>query len=271
MIYVLFISAHKITGRTTESIIITPPIVGVPSFSLCVCGPNSLIVSPICLFLKNFIIRGPTTKAKNNAVIAASEDLNERDFTLNQINSFKKTSTELIDKLGYTPMRHMTNTSGILNYPEAHFDMVRTGIGLYGFGNSAKENENLKPIATLKSVISQIHIIEKGESVGYNRAHKSSELEKTATIPIGHADGISRIYGNRKGYVFINGKKALIIGNVCMDMLMVNITDIECKEGDEVIVFDSKNTAETLAENVGTISYELLSDVSQRIKRVFCR
>lgn len=203
--------------------------------------------------------------------LAASEDPDEREFTLAQIESFKKTSTALSTQLGYLPFRHMTNTSGILNYPEAHFDMVRTGIGLYGYGNSKKESQHLKPIATLKSVISQIHMIEKGESVGYNRAYRSSGFEKTATIPIGHADGISRLYGNDKGFVYINGKKAPIIGNVCMDMLMVNITDNDCKEGDEVIVFGKEHTAEHLAENVGTISYELLTSVSQRVKRVFCR
>ena len=203
--------------------------------------------------------------------LAASEDLDEKEFTLNQINNFKKTSSELIAKLGYQPMRHTTNTSGILNYPEAHFDMVRTGIGLYGFGNSADENKNLSPIATLKSIISQIHTIEKGESVGYNRAYTSSGFGKTATIPAGHADGISRIYGNGKGHVFINGKKAPIIGNVCMDMLMVDITDIDCNEGDEVIIFGNQNTAENLSENAGTISYELLSAVSQRVKRIFHR
>ncbi len=203
--------------------------------------------------------------------LAASEDIDEKEFTLNQIDSFKNISINLIDNLGYRPMRHMTNTSGILNYPEAHFDMVRAGIGLYGYGNSAKESENLKPIATLKSLISQIHMIEKGESVGYNRAYTSSDYGKTATIPIGHADGISRIYGHGKGHVFINGKKAPIVGNVCMDMLMVNISDIDCKEGDEVIVFGAENTAEHLTEDAGTISYELLTAVSQRIKRVFRR
>ena len=201
--------------------------------------------------------------------LAASEDLNERDFTHGQIDSFKKITAELIQQLGYTPILHICNTSGILNYPEAHFDMVRTGIGLYGFGNSKKENKHFKPIGTLKSVISQIHRIEKGESVGYNRAYKSDAFIKTATLPIGHADGISRQYGNGKGFVSINGEKAPIIGNVCMDMIMVDITNIKCKEGDEVIVFGAKHTAEQLAEQVNTISYELITAISQRIKRVY--
>ena len=204
--------------------------------------------------------------------LAASEDLNEREFTLNQINKFRTYSERLIDSIGYDPIRHMCNTSGILNYPEAHFDMVRTGIGLYGFGNSEKESKNLKPIATLKTIISQIHTIEKGESVGYNRAFKSEALMKTATLPIGHADGINRIYGNGKGFVSIHGEIAPIVGNVCMDMIMVNITHIDCKEGDEVIVFGPDHTtAETLAESANTISYELITSISQRVKRVLLK
>ncbi|MGJ8591558.1 MAG: alanine racemase [Aquaticitalea sp.] len=200
--------------------------------------------------------------------MAASEDLNEREFTLHQIASFKAIIFKFESTFGYTPKLHMCNTSGILNYPEAHFDMVRSGIGLYGFGNSEKENKNFKPIASLKSVISQIHHIEKGESVGYNRAFKSDALLKTATIPIGHADGISRIYGNGKGYVIINGKKAPLIGNVCMDMVMVNVTKIDCEEGDEVIIFDANNTADALAHKANTISYELITAISQRVKRI---
>ena len=201
--------------------------------------------------------------------LAASEDLNEKEFTINQIEKFKTISEKLAKKLGYKPLLHMCNTSGILNYPEAHFDMVRSGIGLYGFGNSEKENKNFTPIGTLKTIISQIHIINKGESVGYNRAYKTDALLKSATLPIGHADGIGRQYGKGKGYVMINGKRAPILGNVCMDMIMVNVTDIDCKEGDEVIVFGPKTTAETLAETANTISYELITGISQRVKRIF--
>jgi alanine racemase len=199
--------------------------------------------------------------------LAASEDFNESEFTLNQIKSFKTISEEFISAIGYTPSLHVCNTSGVLNYPEAHFDMVRSGIGLYGFGNSKEENTHLKPIASLKSVISQIHMIEKGESVGYNRSYISDGYNKTATIPIGHADGLGRQYGNEKGFVFINGQKASIIGNVCMDMIMVDVTNIDCREGDEVIVFDEKHNAENLAETTNTISYEIITSISQRIKR----
>ncbi|MCK8523580.1 alanine racemase [Aquimarina sp. D1M17] len=200
--------------------------------------------------------------------LAASEDHEERDFTLGQINTFKNIAQRLGKQLGYQPILHQSNTSGILNYPEAHFDMVRTGIGLYGYGNEAKFDNQLKPVASLKSIISQIHKLEPGESVGYNRAYKAPGFVKTATIPIGHADGISRQYGNQKGFVTINGEKAYIIGNVCMDMIMVDITAIDCKEGDEVIIFDASSNAAQIAEHSGTISYELLTAISPRVKRI---
>jgi alanine racemase len=203
--------------------------------------------------------------------LAASEDEDEVDFTTQQIRSFKTIANRMIGELGYKPMLHQCNTSGIINYPEAHLDMVRTGIGLYGFGNNTEVNQHLKPIATLKTIISQIHTLKSGESLGYNRAFKATETTKTATLPIGHADGISRQLGNGKGFVIINNQKAAILGNVCMDMIMVDVTSINCKEGDEVVIFNSKQTAEALAEKMNSISYELLTAVSQRVKRVFYR
>jgi alanine racemase len=203
--------------------------------------------------------------------LAASEDVNELAFSTQQIETFITISKAFESQIGYQPWLHLCNTSGVINYPEAHFDMVRCGIGLYGFGNSTKEDERLKPIASLKSVISQIHTIEKDESVGYNRAYKSKGFEKTATIPIGHADGIGRVFGNGKGFVMINGEKAPIIGNVCMDMIMVNITTIDCKEGDEVIIFDQKYKAVDLAESAQTISYEIITSISQRVKRSYLK
>jgi alanine racemase len=215
-----------------------------------------------------------TKKVKVKSIfshLAASEDLNEKKFTLDQIETFKNIAIRFEKEIGYKPMLHMCNTSGILNYPEAQFDMVRSGIGLYGFGNSEKENKFLKPVGTLKTIISQIHHIEKGESVGYNRAFKSDTTLKTATLPIGHADGIGRQYSNGKGFVTINGQQAPIIGNVCMDMIMVNITNIECQEGDEVIVFGEYHTAEDLATSANTISYELITAISQRVKRIFIK
>ena len=151
------------------------------------------------------------------------------------------------------------------------FDMVRSGIGLYGFGNEAKYHSALKPIAALKTIISQIHELQKGESLGYNRGFVAEKFTRTATLPLGHADGIGRIYGHGKGWVTIHGKKAPILGIVCMDMIMVDVTEIPCEEGDEVIVFGETHTAEDLASSAKTISYELITSISQRVKRVICR
>ncbi|MCW8982095.1 MAG: alanine racemase [Altibacter sp.] len=203
--------------------------------------------------------------------LAATEDKEQRTFTLGQIEAFRNHSEAVIQGIGYRPLLHTLNTSGILNYPEAQFDMVRSGIGLYGFGNDPKERTHLTPVATLKTVISQIHELPEGANVGYNMGHTTSKAGRTATLPIGHADGISRAYGKGKGWVNIHGKKAPIVGNVCMDMIMVDVTNIECKEGDEVIVFGNNPTAEELAAAIGSIPYELLTAISQRIKRVVYR
>ncbi|MFK5878342.1 MAG: alanine racemase [Flavobacteriaceae bacterium] len=199
--------------------------------------------------------------------LAASEDMNETDFSLQQIAAFKKLVSAFENQFGCRPTLHMCNTSGILNYPQAHFDMVRLGIGLYGFANEKSKTSELKNVVSLHSCISQIHTINKGESVGYNRGCIANKPMKTATIPIGHADGISRKLGNGKGFVHINNQKAAIVGNVCMDMIMVDVTDINCNEGNEVIIFDNQETVETLAKNSDTISYELLTAISQRVNR----
>jgi len=203
--------------------------------------------------------------------LAASEDSSENDFTLDQIKQFRHISEEIITVLGYQPLRHMLNTSGILNFPEAQFDMVRSGIGLYGFGNDEKFNTALKPILSLKTVISQIHKLQDGDTVGYNRKGQVDGIIKTATLPIGHADGIPRALGQGKASVVINGSSAPIIGNVCMDMIMVNVTGIDCEEGDEVIIFDKTYTADALAGKMDSISYELLTALSTRIKRTISR
>jgi len=230
-------------------------------------------------FSEEQIIETTDTLSKTEAVkvrslfshLAESEELVDQSFTLKQIEKFTSIYKEVYSLLDYKPFLHLCNTSGTINYPNAHFDMVRSGIGLYGFGNDPKVNAHLKPISSLKTIISQIHRLKKGESLGYNRAFVAIKETKTATLPIGHADGIKRQYGNSQGFVSINSQKAPILGNVCMDMIMVDVTNINCQEGDEVVIFDHKNTAEILAENVNSISYELLTAVSQRVKRVFRR
>jgi alanine racemase len=199
--------------------------------------------------------------------LAASEDKEEEKFTTTQIDDFTKIGEQFYNNLGYKPMLHILNTSGVVNYPKAQFNMVRIGIGLYGFGNTKKETALLKNTHNLKSIISQIHTIKKGNTVGYNRAFKATIETKTATIPMGHADGLSRRLGNKNGYVFINNKKAPIIGNVCMDMIMVDITKIDCKEGDEVIIFNSQEMIQHIADISETIPYETLTGISHRIQK----
>jgi len=199
--------------------------------------------------------------------LAASEDLNEKSFTKLQIEAFDKASKSFSLSYGEMPIRHLNNTSGVLNFPNANYEMVRCGIGLYGFDNNSKKNTFLRPVVSLKTIISQIHKIKKGESVGYNRAFFADEVKKIATLPLGHADGIDRKYGNGVGRVIIGGAVAPIVGNVCMDMIMVDVSNIDCSEGDEVVVFDETTTAQDLSEKAETISYELLTAISKRIKR----
>ena len=151
------------------------------------------------------------------------------------------------------------------------YDMVRLGIGLYGVSNDPKEQRFLENVGTLKSIISQIRIINEGESVGYGRRFIAQKKSKIATIPIGYADGISRHWGNGVGFVTIKSQKATIIGSVCMDMLMADVSEIDCNEGDEVVLFGENPTVSFMAEKLGTISYEILTSISQRVKRVFYR
>lgn len=201
--------------------------------------------------------------------LGASEDLNEKEFTNSQIRSFERISAKMLSNLQHTPLRHLLNTSGIINYAEAQFDMVRSGIGLCGYGNEASEDQRLIPVATLKTIIAQIHKIGPEQSVGYNRGHIAKAPMVTATLPLGHADGIGRIYGKGKGHVSVQGKLVPIIGNVCMDMIMVDITGLACEEGDEVIVFGKGHSADKMAVSAKTISYELLTGISQRVKRIY--
>ncbi|MCZ8197698.1 MAG: bifunctional UDP-N-acetylmuramoyl-tripeptide:D-alanyl-D-alanine ligase/alanine racemase [Flavobacterium sp.] len=203
--------------------------------------------------------------------LATSDDLTHNEFALSQISLFEKLSSTLLKELKINPIRHILNTSGISNYPQAQYDMVRLGIGLYGISNDEEEQKYLENVGTLKSVISQIRTIQKGESVGYGRRFMADKTTKIATIPIGYADGISRHLGNGVGYVMINNQKAPIVGSVCMDMLMVDITKIDCKEGNEVIIFGENPTVIVIAKLLETIPYEVLTSISQRVKRVFYR
>ncbi|MEN9336409.1 MAG: hypothetical protein RLZZ500_1396 [Bacteroidota bacterium] len=203
--------------------------------------------------------------------LAASDNMTFVDFTLDQIKLYKFLSEQLMTALNIQPIRHILNTSGISNFGQAQFDMVRLGIGLYGVSNDEDEQKLLEQVATLKSIISQIRVIEPGESVGYSRRFMAERLTRVATVPIGYADGISRHWGNGNGYVTIKNKKAPILGSVCMDMLMVDVTDIDCKEGNEVIIFGKDPSVMHMAKVLGTIPYEIMTSISQRVKRIFYR
>ena len=203
--------------------------------------------------------------------LATSDDVMQEGFAKAQINLFEKMSSKLMDELQIKPIRHILNTSGISNFQDSQYDMVRLGIGLYGFSNDLEEQKRLENVGTLKSIISQIRTISSEESVGYGRKFIANRETRVATIPIGYADGISRGWGNGVGYVVIKKQKATIIGSICMDMLMVDCTDMECKEGDAVIIFGENPTVNYMAEQLNTISYEILTSISQRVKRVFYR
>ena len=203
--------------------------------------------------------------------LATSDDVNQHEFAISQIKLFDVLSSKMMSELNIKPILHILNTSGISNFPDSQFNMVRLGIGLYGVSNDPEEQKYLNNVGTLKSVISQIRTIETGESVGYGRTYIAESHRRIATIPIGYADGISRRWGNGVGFITINNQKAPIVGSICMDMLMVDCTDINCNESDTVTIFGENPTVSQIAIKIGTIPYEILTSISQRVKRIFYR
>jgi alanine racemase len=179
-------------------------------------------------------------------------------------------SSHLAASLGYMPVRHLCNSAAIARHQNLHFDMVRLGLGLYGIDGSGVLQNKLRQISSLKTTIAQIKDVKAGETVGYGRKGMAHENTRIATICIGYADGYPRALGNGKAYVLIHGKKAKIVGVVCMDMCMVDITHIpEAQEGDEVTIFSSELPLTQLAQWSDTISYEIMTGISQRVKRVY--
>ncbi|MFA8300825.1 MAG: bifunctional UDP-N-acetylmuramoyl-tripeptide:D-alanyl-D-alanine ligase/alanine racemase [Hyphomicrobiales bacterium] len=201
--------------------------------------------------------------------LAASDDPQLDSFSNQQIESFSKLSKEIRDAFPYSISRHILNSAGITRFPKAQFEMVRLGIGLYGIAPEKNMEGILEQVGTLKTSISQIKDISINESVGYGRAHVLNENKKIAIIPIGYADGISRKLGNGKISFLINGKLAKTIGNICMDMLMLDVTGINAKEGDPVIIFGKENPIIKLANAQNTIPYEILTSISRRVKRIY--
>lgn len=201
--------------------------------------------------------------------LASSEDAADDEFTRLQIKNFIQMAEKIKARTDHSIDMHILNSAGISRFPEAQFDMVRLGISLYGISASPEDQEKLQHVSTLKSTISQIKMIDAGESVGYNRSWKTNEPKKIAVVPVGYADGLNRKLSNGKGSVYISGKTAPIVGNVCMDMCMVDLSGIDAKEGDDVIIFGKDHPITELAANLDTIPYEILTNISRRVKRVY--
>lgn len=215
-------------------------------------------------------IDAPITIRSIFSHLACSEDPAMDDFTRMQIKRFSDGSSRLKQLLRRDDILcHILNSSGITRFPEAQFDMVRLGIGLYGISPEPEVQSMLQPVSKLKTRISQIKDIPSGDSVGYNRRWIAERDSRIAIIPIGYADGLSRHLGYCNGHVRIAGKDVPIIGSICMDMCFVDITGVDCKEGDEVILFGPDDMLMSLAAAAGTIPYEILTAISPRVKRIY--
>lgn len=202
--------------------------------------------------------------------LAGADEAVHDNFSAEQAKRYDEALNLIQNKLKITPIKHLLNSSGILRLPQYQLDMVRLGIGLYGVDPTGAFKDKLQPVATLKTVVSQVKKIKSGESIGYSRKGTAQKDLTIATIAIGYADGYSRSFGNGVGQVSIRGKKAPVIGNVCMDMTMVDVTDIsEVAEGDEVIIFGKDNSIHEVSTQAHTIPYEILTNTSERVKRIF--
>ena len=201
--------------------------------------------------------------------LAAADEPGHDPFTKNQGEKYLAMADRIERELKIKSIRHLANSAAILRFDDLQLDMVRLGIGLYGFDNTGTLTDSLWPVGTLRTNISQIIDIKKGETIGYGRKGMASKDMKIATIAIGYADGFNRAFSNGKAAVMLKGRKASVVGNVCMDMTMIDITGIDAEEGEEVIVFGPENDIAELANSIGTIPYEILTNVSQRVKRIY--
>lgn len=199
--------------------------------------------------------------------LVGSDSVQFDTFTRKQIEMFEKASSELQEAFPHKILRHICNTAGIERYPGAQFEMVRLGLGLYGVDPFT--NKILNNVSTLKTTILQIRDVPQGDSVGYSRKGYVNKNSRIAAIPIGYADGLNRRLGNGNAYCLVNGQKAFYVGNICMDVCMIDVTDIECQEGDKVVIFGDDLPVTVLADVLGTIPYEILTSVSNRVKRIY--
>jgi alanine racemase len=189
------------------------------------------------------------------------------EFSQRQIDIFERSSTMIQEAYSHSILRHLCNTAGIQRFPQIQYNMVRLGIGLYGI--SPIDNSVIHNVSTLKTTILQIRDVPKGDSVGYSRRQFLQRDSRIAAIPIGYADGLDRHLGCGKGYCIVNGKKAPYVGNICMDVCMIDVTDIDCQEGDKAIIFGDELPVSVLSDMLGTIPYEILTSVSARVKRIY--
>lgn len=206
------------------------------------------------------------------AHLACADMPEQDDYTRGQIELFDKLSMMVANSLPYKVLRHTANSAAIERFPEAAFDMCRLGLGLYGYGYC--HNEELQVVSTLRSRVVQLRCRKAGESIGYARSQVLERDSLIATIPVGYADGLDRHLGSGAWSMLVAGKPAPIVGRVCMDSCMIDVTDIEgVQEGSEVLIFSANqgNTAEDMARVLGTIPYEIISTVASRVKRVYVK
>ncbi len=201
--------------------------------------------------------------------LAGSAEKEHNTFTHEQAAYFNTCFTLLNKGLIANPFKHLVNSGGIKKFPQYHFDMVRLGIGFYGFDPTHFMKDSIQAMAKLQSKVLQIVHVKKGETIGYSRKGSLPKGGKIATISIGYGDGYLRIFGNGNAEVLINGKRAKTVGNICMDLIMVDVTNINCKPGDKVELFGANITIEELALKAKTIPYEILTNISPRVERVF--
>ena len=201
--------------------------------------------------------------------LATADNPDEDEFTLSQIHCFEEGSQMIVDAFPHKVIRHILNTAGITRFTQYQFDMVRLGIGLYGVPTCKADEGKLDTVVSLKTTINQIKEIPAGDSIGYNRHGRATRDLRIGIIPIGYADGLSRLLGNGNGTFYVNEQPVSIIGDICMDMCMLDLTDVEAKEGDTVVIFNAEHKINDIAKACKTIPYEVMTSVSQRVKRVY--
>lgn len=203
--------------------------------------------------------------------LATADVSSEYQYVRRQAEEFSTMTQALIKGLGYRPILHILNSAGITEYTEYQHDMVRIGIGMMGISVNPKIEKRLQNVVTFKTVISQISELQPGDTLGYGRNYTADSVRKIATIPVGYADGIPRFLGNKNGFVGIKGKKYPIVGNICMDMMMIELDNEEITEGEEVIIFNSNPTLSEFSGYCKTIPYEVLTSISRRVKRIYIK